>query len=163
MDGHYSLGAHHLGLDCRPVSVYSPPMPSYDPNIENPPETKLFVFASCPSIVTSANQPNAFCQLTNATAASLQLPLLRLPWTRSLAKTSTTVRALLIYASAVVREIRDSWMGTDNREGARGLGVKWLAHLEQMQAAHGDCEFARYTNKSPLVAFPLFDIIASAR
>lgn len=132
MDGHYSLGAYYMGVECSPSSVYPTPMPSYDPNTENPPDPKIYVFATRPS--------TTFGQTTHKTAATLQFPLLRLPWTRAIARSSTTIRALLIYAEAVVKEMRDSWMGSDSREAARSLGAKWLAHLEQLQTAHGDCE-----------------------
>lgn len=140
MDGYYTLGSHFLGKACDPISVVAPPMPQYDPNRDPVPDARLYIFASCPSSTLFSSMPNAFGQLTNITAASLRLPLLHQPWTRALARTSTTVRSLLIYSSAAIYEMRDGWMGASGREGARGLGSKWLAHLEQMQAAHGDCE-----------------------
>jgi hypothetical protein len=140
MDGYYAIGSHYLGVACDPISVFAPPMPQYDPNRDPIPDAKLFAFSSCPSSTLLPSVPNPFGQLTNITAASLRLPLLHQPWTQALARTSTTVRSLLIYSSAAVYEMRDGWMGTNTREGARGLGAKWLTHLEQMQAAHGDCE-----------------------
>lgn len=154
MDGHYALGSHFLGIACDPIFVFAPPMPQYDPNRDPIPDAKLFVFASCPSSTLSPSVPNPFGQLTNITAASLRLPLLHQPWTRALARTSTTVRSLLIYSSAAVCEMRDGWMGTSTREGARGLGSKWLVHLEQMQAAHGDCE-CHFRHVQPVLAIPL--------
>lgn len=156
MDGYYSLGSHYLGISCNPVSVYAPPTPSYDPNTEAAPDAQLYVFATrystlfnpTPSAHPTSEDlnpdtliPNPFGQVTSTSAASLRFPLLHAPWTRALARQSTTIRALLIYSSAVVKEMRDGWMGTPTREGARGLGAKWVAHLEQMQAAHGDCTY----------------------
>ena len=146
MDGYYTLGSHYLGIACDPISVFAPPMPQYDPNRDPTPDAKLFVFGSCLSSTLFPSVPNSFGQLTNITAASLRLSLLHQPWTRALARTSTTIRSLLIYSSAAIYEMRDGWMGANGREGARGLGAKWLAHLEQMQAAHGDCE--SYSSKS---------------
>lgn len=156
MDGYYSLGSHYLGISCDPVSVYAPPTPNYDPNTETAPDAQLYVFATrrstalnpTPSPHSAPEEqhpdslaPNPFGQVTSTSAASLRFPLLHAPWTRALARQSTTIRALLIYSSAVVKEMRDGWMGTPTREGARGLGAKWVAHLEQMQAAHGDCTY----------------------
>jgi hypothetical protein len=131
LDGFYPLGHQYLGDVCCPVAVYAPPLPPYNPSTDVVPEGKFFIYASKP-----AN--NMFGQVTNGSAASLRFPLLHLPWTRAMARTSSSVKELLVYITSVVNEMRDGWMGTETREGAHSMGAKWLKHLEEMQTAHGD-------------------------
>ncbi|KAF9509349.1 hypothetical protein BS47DRAFT_1396967 [Hydnum rufescens UP504] len=111
LDGFYPLGHQYLGDVCCPVAVYAPPLPPYNPSTDI---------------------------VTNGSAASLRFPLLHLPWTRAMARTSSSVKELLVYITSVVNEMRDGWIGTETREGAHSMGAKWLKHLEEMQAAHGD-------------------------
>ncbi|KAF8308028.1 hypothetical protein DL93DRAFT_2087426 [Clavulina sp. PMI_390] len=134
MDGHYSLGTYNIDISCQPLSIYALPDPPYNPNIEMPPELQLFLTAQI-----GGAPPNHY-QSTNTRALNLKLPLLRLPWTRQLARSSTTLRALLLYSNATIREMRDSWWGSDTREPARNLGRKWVTHLEQLSSNHGDCK-----------------------
>lgn len=129
MDGWYKLGSWYAGIPCEVQAVYEKPMPTYDPNVEEPPPATLYLHASILPPMGPA---------TNLAAGALRLPLLHSSQARSIAKTSTSIRILLLYTVKQVKEMRDSWLGTPEREGARGLGEKWMRHLSGMQSAHGD-------------------------
>jgi anaphase-promoting complex subunit 4 len=140
MDGWYSLGSWYAGIGCSTTSVYQKPMPDYDPDVDPTPGAVLHLYAEA-QVNVGSSLPTAAAQ-TNINASTLTLPLLHASQTRALARTSTTIRSLLMYAVKTVKEMRDSWLGLSDgkevREGASGLGEKWLKHLEGMQAAHGD-------------------------
>ncbi|KAF8337366.1 anaphase-promoting complex, cyclosome, subunit 4-domain-containing protein [Cantharellus anzutake] len=131
LDGFYPLGYIHLGTQCSPVSVYAPPLLPFNVVTEPAPDLHLFAIAT---LETSGGLGT----LTNSRAASLKLPLLHQQITRDVVRASTTIKELLVFAASVLHEMEEAWMGTESREGARGLGAKWLRHLENILAAHGD-------------------------
>ncbi len=134
LDGFYALGRLHLGVDCLPISIQVSPLPPFNVVTDPVPDARIFIFAT-------RLASNRFGTLTNARAASLRFPLLYQQITREMARTSTTIKELLVFSTSVTREMQEAWMGTESREGARKLGSKWLTYLENVQAAHGDGRF----------------------
>jgi len=61
------------------------------------------------------------------------LPLLATRKARDLAKLSSTARELMWYLVRVVKEMRDSWCGSESQTGAREFGMKWIQALEEKQ------------------------------
>ncbi|KZT30397.1 hypothetical protein NEOLEDRAFT_1185228 [Neolentinus lepideus HHB14362 ss-1] len=62
-----------------------------------------------------------------------QLPLLKTRYPRDVACASSAARELVWYAICVVKEMRESWFGSDTNPGARELGPKWIRALETRQ------------------------------
>ena len=161
LDGFYPLGHLYLGLGCSPISIHVPPLPPFNIITDPIPNAQLYIFAtrrlaSSNSNSNSDNNSNnnknilGGTTLTNARAASLRFPLLYQQVTRDVARISTTIKELLVFSTSVTREMHDAWMGTESREGARGLGSKWLKYLENVQAAHGDGMSHFFRLSSPL-------------
>jgi len=61
------------------------------------------------------------------------LPLLATRKARDLAKLSSTTRELMWYLVRVVKEMKDSWCGSESQTGAREFGMKWIRALEEKQ------------------------------
>ncbi|KAH7911187.1 anaphase-promoting complex, cyclosome, subunit 4-domain-containing protein [Hygrophoropsis aurantiaca] len=61
---------------------------------------------------------------------SVELPLLATPKVRNLAKLSSTARELVGYTLRVIKDMRDTWFGSDTVTGAREVGPKWANSLE---------------------------------
>ncbi|TFK57285.1 hypothetical protein OE88DRAFT_1744863 [Heliocybe sulcata] len=71
--------------------------------------------------------------ITQLRPAVVQLPLLKTRYPRDVASASSAARELVWYAMCVVKEMRESWFGSDANVGARELGPKWIRSLETRQ------------------------------
>lgn len=52
---------------------------------------------------------------------------------RDVARVSSAARELVWYAMRVVKDMRNTWFGSDSNAGARDLGPKWVQALEERQ------------------------------
>lgn len=81
-------------------------------------------------------QPRFQCKSQKKTLLkpmTFSMPLLATRKARDLAKLSTTARELMWYLKRVVKELRESWYGTESQTGAREFGLKWIQALEAKQ------------------------------
>ncbi|KAG2023470.1 hypothetical protein CC2G_001122 [Coprinopsis cinerea AmutBmut pab1-1] len=63
----------------------------------------------------------------------VDMPLLANRNIRDLARLSSIVRDLTWYIMRVVREMKEAWFGNETSTGARELGPRWVAALEEKQ------------------------------
>jgi len=70
---------------------------------------------------------------TRLRPTTFSMPLLATRKARDLAKLSTTARELMWYLIRVVKEMRESWYGSESQTGAREFGPKWVRALEAKQ------------------------------
>jgi len=71
--------------------------------------------------------------------AVVEIPLLSHRMSRDFAKLSTTSRELMWYTMRLVKEMRETWYGSDSNSGARDLGPNWVQALEQKQKEQYGC------------------------
>ncbi|KAG6899924.1 hypothetical protein C0993_005314 [Termitomyces sp. T159_Od127] len=63
-------------------------------------------------------------------------PLLDKRYIRDMAKLSSTARELVWYCMNTVKEMHETWVGSETFDGARHLGSKWIQALEAKQKDH---------------------------
>lgn len=71
--------------------------------------------------------------ITRLRPTVVDLPLLETRHPRDIASASSAARELVWYAKCAVKEMRESWFGSDAHAGARELGPKWIRALESRQ------------------------------
>ncbi|KDQ08489.1 hypothetical protein BOTBODRAFT_191754 [Botryobasidium botryosum FD-172 SS1] len=116
LDGTYPLGRVFLGAQCSPIALYKR-------------DGIFFVHA------TKA-EPLA----TNLSPMSIYLPLLSKPWSREVARASSTVRDLLVYCFRVLDEMKDLWLGSNGNEGASLIGARHINVLKERQRRHDNVQ-----------------------
>lgn len=65
--------------------------------------------------------------------AVINIPLLSQRKCRDLANQSTTARELLWYTMRTIKELRETWCGSESITGAREYGMKWVQGLASKQ------------------------------
>jgi anaphase-promoting complex subunit 4 len=112
LDGGYSLGALHSKYNIS--SLYLAP------------DTPILL---CTQQYASASGGNC----VTLVPAKLKLPLLNSPTGRQIAELSSCLRELIWHTLRVVKDMRETWYGTDARPGARSIAPRWLRALEERQ------------------------------
>lgn len=70
---------------------------------------------------------------TSLNPLRIEVSLLAQRKSRDLAKLSSTARELTWYVMRVVKEMRNTWYGSESNTGARDLGPKWVQMFEAKQ------------------------------
>lgn len=114
LDGAYPMGYTSMGEDLSVVSLtHSPRRSTFFAHVRS----------SHPDVGL----------ITRLRPSTIELTLLGTRHPRDVAHASSAARELVWYAMCVVREMRESWFGSNIHVGARELGPKWLRALERRQ------------------------------
>ena len=93
----------------------------------------LYKLSNAPVLYAHQQQLHEEITTTNLKPAVVDLGVISLGVPRAVARVSSTARELLWYCMRVMDELRAAWLGTETQAGARMLGRKWLAALDNLQ------------------------------
>lgn len=106
------------------------------------PSATLFKHPCKPLIFLHPQPLNSDLLLTGMQPLVVDIPLLATPRVRDFARLSSAARELTWYIMRVIKEVRESWFGSESFTGARDIGTKWVQALETKLREQYGCRWS---------------------